>query len=241
MTTASYNLAIGTNTLLEATTASHNVFLGAYAGDSVSDGSNNVVVGVNAGVAITTGASNTLVGYTCGDGITTGDYNTCLRQNSEPSAVDGTNQIVIGNVNITGKGNSTAFISAAGGPVYAGNNSADFSTTSDRRIKKNIVDNNTGLDAINQIRVRNFEYRTPDEIDELPKKSAIKQEGTQLGVIAQEIQPILPDVVKEESTGCYSVDPGNIKWYMINAIKELSAENDELRKRLDALEGNSNL
>ena len=27
----------------------------------------------------------------------------------------------------------------------------------------------------------------------------------------------------------------------INAIKELSAENDELRKRLDALEGNSNL
>ena len=97
------------------------------------------------------------------------------------------------------------------------------------------------MDAINQIRVRNFEYRTPDEIDELPKKSAIKQEGTQLGVIAQEIQPILPDVVKEESTGCYSVDPGNIKWYMINAIKELSAENDELRKRLDALEGNSNL
>ena len=95
-----------------------------------------------------------------------------------------------------GKGNETGFISPAGGGVYQGNNSSSWSTTSDRRIKKNIVDNSTGLDAINQIRVRNFEYRTPDEIDELPTHAAIDKEGGQVGVIAQEIQEILPDVVK---------------------------------------------
>ena len=52
-----------------------------------------------------------------------------------------------------------------------------FSTTSDRRLKKNIVDNNVGLEKINQIQVRNFEYRTRDEIDELPKDSVIPSEG----------------------------------------------------------------
>jgi hypothetical protein len=37
-------------------------------------------------------------------------------------------------------------------------------TVSDERIKKNITDNNIGLEAINKIQVRNFEYRTEDEI-----------------------------------------------------------------------------
>ena len=101
-----------------------------------------------------------------------------------------------------------------------------------RRIKKNIVDNNTGLDAINQVQVRNFEYRTADEIDELPSSVAIDKRGTQVGVIAQEIQEILPDVVKEESTGCLSVNPDNMTWYLVNAVKELSAKVAELEAKI---------
>ena len=137
-------------------------------------------------------------------------------------------EIVIGS-NATGKGTDTSFISANGGPIYAGNNSASLSTTSDRRIKKNIEDNNIGLDKINQIQVRNFEYRLPEEVDpELPQSAAIDKEGVQLGVIAQEAMEILPDIVKQESTGCYTVDPDNITWYLVNAVKELSAKVDEL-------------
>ena len=102
---------------------------------------------------------------------------------------------------------------------------------SDRRIKKNIVDNNIGLDKISQIQVRNFEYRTEDEITELPKHSAIEKSGIQLGVIAQEIEQILPDVVKEESTGVKSVNPDNLTWYMVNAIKELKAEIELLKNK----------
>ena len=52
--------------------------------------------------------------------------------------------------------------------IYQGNNSGSWATTSDRRIKKNIEDNNTGLNEIEQIQVRNFDYRTEEEIDELP-------------------------------------------------------------------------
>ena len=140
--------------------------------------------------------------------------------------------MVISTYNSTGKGANTGFINPNSGGVYQGNNSSSWSTTSDRRIKKNIVDNNTGLDAINQVQVRNFEYRTADEIDELPSSVAIDKRGTQVGVIAQEIQEILPDVVKEESTGCLSVNPDNMTWYLVNAVKELSAKVAELEAKI---------
>ena len=53
-------------------------------------------------------------------------------------------------------------------------------------------------------------------------------------MIAQEIETILPDVVKTESTGVKSVDPDNLTWYLVNAVKELSSENNALKARLDA-------
>ena len=94
-----------------------------------------------------------------------------------------------------------------------------------------MVDNTTGLDKINQIRVRNFEYRTEDEIVDFenPKAVVVNKEGQQLGVIAQEIQEILPDVVKQETTGALSVNPDNLTWYLVNAVKELSAEVEKLK------------
>jgi hypothetical protein len=149
---------------------------------------------------------------------------------------DGTDNycLVLSTNAATGKGGSTGFIWAGGGGIYQGNNSATWSVTSDQRLKKNIVDNNIGLDKLTQIQVRNFEYRTEDEITELPKDQAIKKQGVQLGVIAQELHAVLPECVKTESTGVMSVDADNLTWYMINAIKELKAQNDSLKARLDA-------
>ena len=170
------------------------------------------------------------IGNVAGDVVTTGANNISIGINTDPSGSGGNQELAIG-YGAIGKGTNTAFVSSNGGAVYAGNNSADFSTTSDRRIKKNIVDNNVGLEKINQIQVRNFEYRTPDEVDdELPKHAAIADEGIQLGVIAQEVQGFLPQIVDEESTGCLSVDGSDIKWLLVNAVKELSAELKELKE-----------
>jgi len=55
-----------------------------------------------------------------------------------------------------------------------------------------------------------------------------------LGVIAQELQQVLPDCVKQESTGVLSVDTSNITWHLINAIKELSAELNLLKTKVGA-------
>ena len=133
-----------------------------------------------------------------------------------------------------GKGTNTGFINA-NGSLYQGSNGTLWSITSDQRLKKNIVDNTTGLNAINAIQVRNFEYRLPEEVTELEANSAIDIKGIQLGVIAQELQAILPECVKTESTGVMSVDATNLTWYLINAVKELSAELDALKLKVGAV------
>ncbi len=57
-------------------------------------------------------------------------------------------------------------------------------------------------------------------------------------MIAQEVEDILPDIVEtHESSGVKSVDANNLTWYLVNAVKELSAKNDALEARLAALEG----
>ena len=93
-------------------------------------------------------------------------------------------------------------------------------------------------DLIGKVQVKNFEYRTEDEITEVPSHAVINKQGVQLGVIAQEIQTILPDMVNEESTGVLSVNPDNMTWYLVNAVQELSAKNDALEARIKELEGN---
>jgi hypothetical protein len=183
---------------------------------------------------LTTGGRNTAVGYDAGNNLVNGYYNVLVGMEAKPSG-DTNSEIVLG-YTATGKGANTGFIGAGAG-VYQGNNSSSWSTTSDRRIKKNIKDNTTGLDAINQIRVRDFEYRTEDEITEVPSHAAIKKEGIQLGVIAQEIETILPDTVTEESTGVKSVNPDNLTWYLVNAVQELSTQVDELKAEIQTLKG----
>ena len=118
------------------------------------------------------------------------------------------------------------------GGMYQYNNSTLWSITSDQRIKKNIVNNDTGLSVINQIQVRNFEYRLPEEITDLPQEQAVAKQGVQLGVIAQELQQILPECVKTESTGVMTVDADNLTWYLVNAVKELSAQVAQLQSQL---------
>jgi hypothetical protein len=232
-TTASDSTAAGYQALY-LNTASYNTAVGSGAGYGTTTGESSVFVGQNAGRSATTGGSNTIIGtgagYT-GTALTTGYNNIYVGTNAAAAAAAEQHSIVVG-ANSTSKGNSTGFINPNSGGVYQGNNSSSWSTTSDQRLKKNIVDNTVGLSAINSIRVRNFEYRLPDEVDaELKPTDAIQKSGVQLGVIAQELKQILPECVKTESTGVMTVDADNLTWYLINAVKELSA-------RVKQLEGN---
>ena len=201
------NQAVGTRALQQNTSGYSNNAFGYQALDSVTTGIRNIGIGTDAGDVITTGGNNIIIG-----------------RGSDPSAADADVQIVIGN-SIVGKGNSTAFIGGSLGAYNEANGTA-WTTTSDERIKKNIVDNNSGLNIINQIQIRNFEYRTEEEIVDFenPKAAVVEIEGVQLGVIAQELEKILPECVTTQSTGVKTVDSDNITWYLVNAVKELSAK-----------------
>ena len=66
--------------------------------------------------------------------------------------------------------------------------------------------------------------------------AAIKeQEGVQVGVVAQELQSVLPELVQEEITTVLSVVPTELKWYLVNAVQELSAQVKELSEELATL------
>ena len=246
-TTGQYNVAIGSEAMAAAdgTGNNYNHAIGyralRHAGSTGSGGGSSQAIGTRALQDMTTGNGNNALGYQAGENITTGYHNQCIGTDAgdnittgyenqimgrltNPSAVDGNNQVVIGH-GLTGKGNNTAFIGGSSG-AYNGANSSSWSTTSDERIKKNIVDNNSGLDLLNQIQIRNFEYRTEEEIIDFdnPKAVVVKKEGVQVGVIAQELEKILPECVKTQSTGAKTVESDNLTWYLVNAIKELSAK-----------------
>jgi len=234
MTTASGCVAVGQEALKTLQTGNFNIAIGREALLSVNGAADNVAMGKAAGENITTGVGNTCIGKVAGDGITTSGSNTLIGRDSDTSSsTSAGHEIAIG-ANAIGKGASTGFINPNGGGVFQGNNSTTWSQTSDIRIKKNIVDNNVGLEKIKDIQVRNFEYKLPEEIsDGLTETDAIDKQGIQLGVIAQELETILPDMVKTESTGVKTVNPDNLTWYLVNAVKELSAKVKELESKLN--------
>jgi hypothetical protein len=240
LSTSVDNTAMGFTALAANTTGNNNTAVGSYALQANTTASTQTAVGYQAGYGITTGGGNTCIGqgtanYSGSGGaiLTTGYNNTYLGNYACASASNSYGEMVIaasGNgTQPVGKGSHTGFIYCGGGGVYQGNNGATWSVTSDQRLKKNIVDNNVGLNAINSIRVRNFEYRLESEITDLPAKWAIQKEGVQLGVIAQELQAVLPNCVKTESTGVMSVQSDNLTWYLVNAIKELNTKFEEYK------------
>ncbi len=98
--------------------------------------------------------------------------------------------------------------------------------TSDARLKKNIGTIDNALDRVESIRGVSFEW-----IDQTEDKS-----GRQIGVIAQEIEPVFPELVSADNKGIKSVDYTKLTAVLIEAVKELKAKNEALTQRVETLE-----
>lgn len=110
-----------------------------------------------------------------------------------------------------------------GGQNIAGSFTAtgDITAFSDIRVKENIQDLEGSLDKVTQLRGVSY--------------NKIGSEEKSIGVIAQEIKEVLPEVVKEGEDGMLSVAYGNITAVLIEAIKEQQKQIDELKAQLDGL------
>jgi hypothetical protein len=65
------------------------------------------------------------------------------------------------------------------------------------------------------------------------------QPGTQLGVIAQDVQQVFPELVYQSDQGALEVNYIGLIPVLIEAVKELKKKNTQLEQRLDFIEGNT--
>ena len=118
-----------------------------------------------------------------------------------------------GNMQIAGTFEASGTITAGG----------DITAYSDKRLKTNIKTIENALDKT--LKMRGVSYNRTDSDDKSDK----------VGVIAQEVLNVLPEVVKEGPDGMLSVSYGNIVGVLIEAIKEQQKQIDELKSRLNNL------
>jgi len=129
-------------------------------------------------------------------------------------------------------GNSETMRLKSNGELHVDADVVAFSSTvSDKKLKDNINTINNGLDKIKKLRGVSYVWN----------KGARKGQ-TDIGVVAQEVEQVIPEVVREkipcvgdfcENTEAYkSVDYEKLTAVLIEAVKDLSKEVDELKKKL---------
>ena len=101
--------------------------------------------------------------------------------------------------------------------------SGDVTAYSDASIKENIQTIDNALEKV--VSMRGVSYNRTD----------IDDKSTKIGVIAQEIQKVLPEVVQEQEDGLLGVSYGNITAVLIEAIKEQQKQIEELKAIVNGL------
>lgn len=144
-----------------------------------------------------------------------------------PSLLFDDTDFASGNFRIRSQSGTFGFLNDAGsvvlsvtqtGVVVAANNITAFS---DARLKENVVTIDSALNKVSQM--RGVYYNRIDD----------ENKTRNIGVIAQEIEKVLPEVVHTREDDMKSVAYGNIVGILIEAIKELSEEVKTLRSKLD--------
>tara|TARA_Y100000590_G_scaffold267466_1_gene300357 strand:- start:24 stop:1226 length:1203 start_codon:yes stop_codon:yes gene_type:complete len=135
---------------------------------------------------------------------------------------------------------ATRFVVRNDGDVE--NHDNDYGATSDERIKDNITDAKSQWDDIKALRVRNFQRK--DDIDQYGADKAM----VQIGVIAQEVEPISSGLIEEKRPSDYEKDvlkiDGDVKvmkysvLYMkaIKCLQEAMEKIETLETKVEALE-----
>jgi hypothetical protein len=214
-----------------------NTFLGSLAGqDTVVKCSE-----IGLGQYYCTGIANTFIGYQAGQSNQHGSYNVCIGSNAGRHNQSGNSNILIGkDAGYESSGKNNVFIGKSAGYDLEGNNKlciggnsliygefdnqlvkvngtmeiATAYTSSDKRWKKDVEPLEGALQKIGRLKGVSYLWRR----DEFPKKGF--PAGRQLGLIAQEVEKIVPEVVNTDSQGYKSVSYDSLVPLLIEALKE---------------------
>lgn len=117
------------------------------------------------------------------------------------------------------------------GDIFAtGNITAFAGSPSDARLKENIVTITNALSIVDGMRGVYYDW-TDEYLENFTGNVFIPKHDT--GVIAQEVQEVLPEVVFMKPNGDLGVRYEKIVGVLIQAVKELKAEVDSLKSQLN--------
>jgi hypothetical protein len=205
--TGSDNTANGTSTLTANTTGDGNTATGAFA------------------LVNTTGSSNIGIGRSSGFNLTTGDYNICIGN----SGVAGESATIrIGTVGIHGQaflaGVRGVTTGGTGTPVLIDTNGQLGTISSSARFKDEIRDMGETTEGLMRLRPVTFHYK------------AQPQGRTQFGLIAEEVEKVMPDLVVCSSSGeVETVLYHEMPAMLLNELQKQQREIQELKGELAAL------
>jgi hypothetical protein len=140
---------------------------------------------------------------------------------STPAPNDSQAKIIItGSIHTSGSLGVGMAASSTIGRIDAKNDVVAFST-SDERLKDNITPIEDALNKVLQVQGIEFDW--------IEKEGVHGNEGHDVGVIAQEIEKVLPEVVATRDNGYKAVKYEKIIPLLVEAIKELQKEVQELK------------
>jgi hypothetical protein len=249
LNTGKFNTAVGVQALTANTSGEMNSSYGVASLISNTTGSSNTVMGYGAFPNNVGGSSNTVIGAMTNQGITGGTLNTLIGYGAQTILSNLTNATAIGaNASVL---TSNSLVLGENANVGIGCNAPQYklhvigdiassatirttnalvtgaiSACSDARFKKDITPLRHSLEKI--IKLNGVSYYWKKE--EFKERNFTDER--QIGVIAQEIEKIYPELVKTDNDGYKSVDYSRLTPVLIEAIKELKKENDEMKNRL---------
>jgi trimeric autotransporter adhesin len=101
-------------------------------------------------------------------------------------------------------------------------------SASDIRLKKNINNIEKPLDIINKLNPVTYNWN-----EKAKELNSSKTDDVDAGLIAQEVEEVLPNLVHEMGNGYKSIDYIKVIPYLVGAIKEQQKQIDELNNKLN--------
>ncbi len=223
------NTAIGQSSMPTKKNGNQNTALGHATMLIADGGSNNTAMGVAALYRLTSGSNNTAVGSWACDMITEGTNNVCLGLYAGPTS-NQSNKLYI---DYTRTDNPLIYGDFVGRSVKINGalSATTVTQTSDSRVKNIGEESKIGLEKILKLKIRNYTFKDKDT-------SMDKRKHT--GVIAQELQKIIPNAVvegpgNEKYKKLLYVDQSEILFACVNAIKQLYSKIVATNNRIDIL------
>jgi len=237
-----------------------NTFYGQDAGNVTMTGNSNTFIGVGAGHSNTTGCCNAFMGALAGSFNNTGSYNVFMGDSTGYFNISGNCNTFMGLAagwkNTSGSGNvflgyMAGFNETGSNRLYINNDTSSnpliYGEFDNRLVKVNGTLNATGVLSISDISLKKDVQALEGSLEKIANLNGVSynwcteeypekgfSRDRQIGLIAQDVEKVLPELVRTDQDGKKSVSYDKLTAVLVEAIKAQQSEIREQNSRLSA-------